>query len=76
MFVGKINWRTGDLAPSVLKRYMATGPAIRTLPMMPGTLAKLLAECFKRDPAHRPADMKEVLKAMEHIASDATTATD
>jgi len=67
MFCGKVTWPSGHLAAAILERYLRKGPAVEGLPLMPGALAEVLADCFRRDPEQRPADMREVVTALESI---------
>ena len=68
MFVGKVTWPAGHLAAAVLERYVRNGPAVPGLPPMPPPLVDVLAKCFHGDPAQRPADMKEVVTALEGMS--------
>jgi len=68
MFVGKVTWPAGHLAAAVLERYVRNGPAVPGLPPMPSPLVDVLAKCFHGDPAQRPADMKEVVTALEGMS--------
>ncbi len=71
MFVGRVAWQSGSRAPGALRRYMMNGPAVEDIPLMPGTLAELLAACFRRDPAERTITMDEVADKVEWICGTA-----
>jgi serine/threonine protein kinase len=68
MFVGNVTWPVGLLAGAILERYARNGPAVQGLPLMPSPLADLLVKCFQTDPGERPADMEEVVTAMEDMS--------
>jgi serine/threonine protein kinase len=64
MFVGTVAWPSGDKAPGAFRRYMQHGPARPGIVMMPGSLAAVLAACFKADPDRRAVSMEEVAESL------------
>lgn len=74
MFVGRTVWPSGADAPLVLRRYMQNGPAREGIPLMPGPLARLLAQCLKSDPDERVVTMDEIAEALKGIHTDAVSA--
>jgi serine/threonine protein kinase len=71
MFVGRVAWARGPEATTALQRYMQRGPALADLPLMPGTVADLLRECFEEDPEGRLTDMEQVAARIEKICRSA-----
>ncbi|MHC4789067.1 MAG: protein kinase domain-containing protein [Planctomycetota bacterium] len=67
MFVGKVAWPSGAKAPLALRRYMRSGPAMRGVALMPGTLAELLSTCFHTNPEARPENMEQVAEGLKGI---------
>jgi serine/threonine protein kinase len=65
MFVGRAAWKSGADAPNALLRYMQTGPAEPRIPLMPGSVARLLAKCFKSNPDERVVDMETIAETLE-----------
>jgi serine/threonine protein kinase len=76
MFVGRVVWRSGLKAPAILQRYIQTGPARPGVPLMPGRLAKVLAECFRREPAERPAKMDDVAGQVQQLGESVSEGED
>jgi serine/threonine protein kinase len=73
MFVGRAAWPSGQKAPIALRRYMQSGSAKPGIALMPGTLAELLAKCFKSDPDERVIDMAEIAEAVKEIHASAAS---
>jgi serine/threonine protein kinase len=67
MFVGRAAWQRGTEAPAVLRRYMQNGPAVKGLPLMPGPLAAVLAECLKKNRDRRTITMEEVAERVGEL---------
>jgi len=71
MFVGRAVWDRGPAATGVLRRYMQNGPAVKGLPLMPGSLAGLLARSLRRDPEQRTITMDELAEKLGGLRGSA-----
>lgn len=71
MFVGDVTWMAGQSAGHALEGYLVLGPEYEAIPEMPEPLVKLLRQCFREDPADRPASMAEVIEASMAVYRDA-----
>lgn len=69
MFNGRPNWQRGDDGREALESYLERGSRRNDLPPMPDALAELLEHCLKVEPEERPADMKEVVSALESVSA-------
>jgi len=65
MFAGRVVWQSGADAPKALLRYMQTGPAEPRIPLMPGSVARLLSKCFKSSLDERVIAMETIAEALE-----------
>jgi WD40 repeat protein/serine/threonine protein kinase len=72
MFTGRVTWRVGSAAHKALEDYLATPTADARLPQMPPVLAAVLRRCFHLQPTTRPADMPEVVQALQGAYRQAT----
>ncbi len=70
MFCGEIRWLAGQAAATALENYLTHEPE-PGIPQMPDDLADLLSECFRNDPAERPADMSAIADRLLKIYIDA-----
>jgi serine/threonine protein kinase len=64
MFVGKVTWGIGTVAPEVLATHQRQDPMI---PVMPVEVVRLLQRCFQLQPEQRPATMEEVAEELQAI---------
>ncbi|HZY86940.1 MAG TPA: protein kinase, partial [Gemmataceae bacterium] len=71
MFTGGTQWSAGFLAGLALEEYLQRGPA-EGLPRMPGDVADLLRQCFRRGPDDRPRDMHEVAAVLQDVYAQLT----
>lgn len=62
----------GQLAGEVLHTVCSTGPAEAHLPAMPAAIVDLLRQCFRPDPAERPASLQVVADQLRQIYHDVT----
>jgi len=67
MFMGKVAWRSGPMAPAALQRYRSDGPARSGIALMPGTLMETLEMCLVEDPLERSIRMEEVREMAEGV---------
>ncbi|MFH1882635.1 MAG: protein kinase, partial [Planctomycetota bacterium] len=71
MFVGEPPCRYGgQLAAEVFASYLEEGSGDESLPPMPPSLARVLTDSFKRDPAQRPREIRSVAKRITAIYED------
>lgn len=75
MFVGRVVWKSGEDAPKALLRYMQTGPAEPRIPLMPGSVARLLSKCFKSSPDERIIAMDTIAEALEGTLAHSAAAS-
>jgi len=66
MFIGKLTWNIGLLAPMVLKAYVNVGPDECGI-AMPESVVDLLARCLLNDPDERWASMAEIADRLMEI---------
>ncbi len=70
MIVGRIAWRDYHELLDALESYLSGAGGLSPLPKVPEVLAQLLRDCFREDPADRPADMNAVSDRMQAIYAD------
>ena len=70
MIVGRIAGRDYHELLNALDSYLSGADGCSAFPHVPEALAQLLRDCFREDPADRPADMDEVSQRMEAIYAE------
>lgn len=73
MFCGRSPCRHGGhTAAEVFHAYQKRGPDDASLPVLPSGLARLLRQCFHRNPQARPGTMNELASELTEIYREAT----
>lgn len=70
MLVGGISWRDYRELLNALDTFLSNGRGDGGLPVVPDSLGQLLRDCFREDPADRPASMEEISNRLHLIHAE------
>ncbi|MBI2424051.1 MAG: protein kinase [Candidatus Hydrogenedentes bacterium] len=74
MFSVKVTWTYGTEVGKALHHFLRDSATPPNVPALPKRLALLLAECFHKDPAHRPQSFEPVTAELVAIYEECTGA--